>query len=516
MKFLRRVSLRARLTLACTAVAAIVGVAALALFTFLLDRGVSASVDTVLQGRASQAVGELAAGSPRGPAAPPAARQVHDDIDSLTVVYTPAGRLWSSSPVGSGASLLDRQDLAAARTGALHATVTSDRREAMRVLAVPVSRTGGTWVVAVATSMGPATAAADRAVTDLRIGLPVLLALVAAGAWLLAGAALRPVERMRVDAETLGRADPGGPAVLRIPPSAELARLGRTFNDLLARLQRSLARQQELVADTGHELRTPLTVLRTELELADSPGRTREELADSVAHARREVERLSKLAEDVLFLARADSAVPLVQVEPVELTAVLAEAERAHRAQAEYLGVHLETSAPAPVWVSGDAQALRRVADNLVANSLASVAEGGRVTMAAAVRGGRGILEVSDDGPGFPPGFAERAFERFSRPESSRPSGRGGAGLGLAIVAEIARALGGTARAGNGGGGGAVVTLEIPLSGTATGTSGPAAGASEAAPGYPGAAPACPVVPQVPLRGRPAPPAGPAGHGGTG
>ena len=490
----RRVSLRGRLTMACTAVAAVVGVAGLALFTVLLHRGVSASVDTVLQGRSTQAVAELTAGpgASTGRSSPPA---VHEDVDSLTVVYTPSGTVWSSAPAGAGGSLLDHADLVSAAAAPLHATVGADGSEAMRVLAVPVSRAGGTWVVAVATSMGPATAAADRAVTDLRIGLPILLVLVAAGAWVLAGAALRPVERMRADADALGRADPGGPALLSVPASGELARLGRTFNDLLARLQRSLTRQQQLVADTGHELRTPLTVLRTELELADSPERTREELADSIAHARREVERLSKLAEDVLFLARADSAVPLVQPEPVDLVTVLAATERAHRAQAEYLRVALAVSSPEPVWVQGDAEALRRAADNLVANSLAVAAPGGQVTLTAAVRDGRGVLEVSDDGPGFPEGFAERAFERFSRPDSSRPSGQGGAGLGLAIVAEIARALGGSARAGNGSYGGAVVSLEIPLSepGTEQTSRSPAA-----------------------IRtGRAFPPGDSAGHGGT-
>ena len=487
--FVGRVSLRGRLTLACTLVAALVGVAGLALFTVLLHRGVSASVDTVLQGRSAQAVDEMPAGGT--PAAGSSASVVHEDVDSLTVIYTPSGRVWSATPAGAAGPLLDHADLVSAATAPLHATVAADGSEAMRVLAVPVTRPGGTWVVAVATSMGPATAAANRAVADLRLGLPVLLALVAAGAWALAGAALRPVERMRADADALARTDPGGPALLNVPASGELARLGHTFNDLLARLQRSLARQQELVADTGHELRTPLTVLRTELELADSPDRTREELADSVSHARQEVERLSKLAEDVLFLARADSAVPLVQPEPVDLAPILAATGRAHRAQADHLGVALVVSAPVPVWVRGDGQALRRAADNLVANSLAAVAGGGRVSMHATVRDGTGVLEVSDDGPGFPDGFAERAFERFSRPDSSRPSGRGGAGLGLAIVAEIVRALGGAARAGNGPDGGAVVRLELPLSAPAeprssgtpaavrTGRSGPPAGSGE-------------------------------------
>ncbi len=478
MPGLRRLSLRVRLALACTAVAALVGAAGLTLFNALLHRGVAASVDTVLVPRSNRAVQVFRADGP--PAATPAAssgvastgserRPGRDEPDSLTVYYRPSGALASSSPPGSGAALLGAEQVADARVRVLHLTVVSDGQEPLRVMAVPVAGPGGTWVVAVATSLVPATAGADRAVHDLDIGLVVLLVLVAVGAWALAGAALRPVERMRADAEKLIETGSSSSGLTVSATSDELARLGRTFNHLLQRLQRSAERQRDLVADTGHELRTPLTVLRTELELADSPERTREELADSIHHARREVERLSKLAEDMLFLARADSDAPLVHIAAVDLAEVVAEVGRAQRARAESLGVTLESDLPGPLVVPGDHQALRRVLDNLVANSLAAVGPGGRVRVAAERRGERAALVVTDDGPGFPPGFVERAFDRFSRPDTARPSGRGGAGLGLAIVSEIARALGGTVTAGNGEGGGARVALELPLSATDAG-----------------------------------------------
>ncbi len=491
---LRRLSLRVRLVLACTAVAAVVGAAGLTLFNALLHRGVAASMDTVLAARSSRAVQLFESSGPPRPGSRPAAPASgpgvtgeegsagRDEPDSMTVIYRPSGAIVSSSPSGSGVGLLGAEQVADARLRALHLTVDSDGSEPLRLMAVPVVRPDGTWVVAVATSLVPATAAADRAVHDLDIGALVLLALVAAGAWTLAGAALRPVERMRADAEKLTGTG-SSPAVLTVPASSdELARLGRTFNHLLQRLQKSLARQRDLVADTGHELRTPLTVLRTELELADSPERTREELADSIHHARREVERLSKLAEDMLFLARADSDVPLVHIEPVDLAAVMAESERGQRARAESLGVTLESEVDGPLMVPGDHQALRRALDNLVANSLAAVGPGGRVRVVAERRGDRVAMVVTDDGPGFPDGFVGRAFDRFSRPDTARPSGRGGAGLGLAIVSEIARALDGKVTAANGDAGGARVTLELPLS-------------------RPGAAPAGPDGPQTPVPG---------------
>src|SRR5579884_657594 len=218
---------------------------------------------------------------------------------------------------------------------------------------------------------------------------------------------------MRADADELIGSDSSA-ALITVPATSdELARLGHTFNRLLARLQRSLARQRDLVADAGHELRTPLTVLRTELELADSPGRTREDLAESIAHARREVDRLSKLADDILFLARADGAAPLVRVETVEVAAVLDETVRAHRVSAASAGITIECAVAPDLLVAGDHLALRRALDNLLTNSLAAVGPGGRIRLTAQQRGGRTVIEVADDGPGFPPGFVERAFERF-------------------------------------------------------------------------------------------------------
>lgn len=471
---LRRLSLRVRLALACTVLSMVVGAAGLLLFNALLHRGVAASVDTVLEGRSALAVSRFEAGvlpsaayaTATGTREAPAGR---DEPDSMSVVYRPSGVLASAVPRGAGAGLLGREQLDDARSRILHLTVDSDGNEPLRVMAVPVPRAGGTWVVAVATSLVPSTAAADRAVHDLYVGAVVLVGLVAVGAWALAGAALRPVERMRADAESL-IGNGASPALITVPPSSdELARLGRTFNKLLERLRQSLARQRDLVADTGHELRTPLAVLRAELELADGPGRSREELADSVHHARREVERLSKLAEDMLFLARADSEAPLVHVEPVDLAPVLADAARAHRARAENLGVRLEWEVSGPLVVAGDRLALRRALDNLVGNALAAAGPGGVVRMAAERSADRAVLSVTDDGPGFPDGFLERAFDRFSRPETARPSERGGAGLGLAIVAEIARALDGTVGAANLPAGGARVSVMLPLVGPAVG-----------------------------------------------
>jgi hypothetical protein len=248
-----------------------------------------------------------------------------------------------------------------------------------------------------------------------------------------------------------------------VPETAdELARLADTFNGLLDRLQRSVTRQRDLVADAGHELRTPLAVLRTELDLADRPNRSRTDLADSITHARSEVDRLCQLAEDLLFLARADEHAALLALSATDLSEVVSDAVRAARGGADRAGVNLvsDIAERLPAWA--DASALRRAIDNLVANALRATPAGGTVTVAASRDEGGTTISVADSGPGFPADFLPHAFERFRRPDGSRTAITGGVGLGLAIVAEIARAHHGSVQAANRPVGGAVITLVLP------------------------------------------------------
>lgn len=463
-------SLRSRLALAFTGAAAVVAAAGLGLFGVLLHRGVNASVDSVLQTRATRVIDELRtensvqAPLPSSPEEAAGATPTGQEMDSFTVIFRPDGTVYSSEPATAASILKGSHEIIEAQSASGHLTI-RDGEEPLRLLARPVTRPDGRWVVAVGTSLTPASSAADRAVSDLDVAVPVLVVLAGLGAWLLAAASLRPVERMRSDAVRLNEGDLSGR--ITVPEkTSELARLATTFNTLLEQVETSMERQRKLVADTGHELRTPLAVLRTELELADSPESTREELADAIAHARREAERLSRLADDMLFLARADSDSPLVHLQPTDLCPVLNDAVRAHRARAAASMVDLSCACSGPLWVRGDAAAIRRAADNLLSNALVMTPPGGRVQVSAEQSGTEVTMEVKDSGPGFPPEFLLQAFDRFARPDSARPSGRHGAGLGLAIVAEIAAAHGGLAGARNPAGGGASVTMTfVPAEG---------------------------------------------------
>jgi two-component system, OmpR family, sensor kinase len=329
--------------------------------------------------------------------------------------------------------------------------------EPSRVLATPVRRGGRRLVLVVgATRQNDAeTLSAFR--KELLIAGPIALLLASLAGYLLAGAALRPVEAMRRRAATISAETPGD----RLPVPAtrdELERLGRTLNEMLERLEDALAREREFVADAGHELRTPLALLRTELELALRHATPPEELRAAVQRSADEVDRLTQLAEGLLLIARSEHGELPLKLESVAADDVLASVATRFRWRAEEGNRPLAHDAPESLRVPADRLRLEQALGNLVDNALRH--GGGRVSLRAAAVNGRVELHVEDAGPGFPPAFLEHAFERFTRPDSAREGV--GAGLGLSIVRMIAEAHGGTADAANAPAGGADVWLALP------------------------------------------------------
>jgi signal transduction histidine kinase len=248
------------------------------------------------------------------------------------------------------------------------------------------------------------------------------------------------VEALRRGAEEITGGSRAGR--LPVPPSSdEIHRLAVTLNGMLGRLDAARARQRAFVADAAHELRSPLTNIRTELEVAQRLGDRTDwpALADDVLA---DVERLSRLVDDLLLLARADDAdvrAPgrSAQPRPVELGAVLAEAA----ARCPSPPVLLEPPAT-PLWTLGVADDLRRVVGNLLDNAVRHTRTTVRLT--ARAEGAYHLLSVTDDGPGIPAADRERVFDRFTRLDDARARDAGGSGLGLAIVRELARRHGGT------------------------------------------------------------------------
>lgn len=267
---------------------------------------------------------------------------------------------------------------------------------------------------------------AEEALAQLRDQLLVggLLALAVAGllGYAAAGVGLRPIERMRVRAASISDRSAGE----RLPlPAAddELHRLAVTLNAMLERLDQGLQRERRFVAEASHELRTPLALMLTEVELALARPRSPEELTAALRSVTDEVRRLIVLAEELLDRAAAGDSLP-IEAHPVDLRGLATRVADRFRATAgdRTIGV----SAPGPVEVRGDATRLDRALSNLVDNALRHGA--GDITIEIRRHGAGALLTVSDEGAGFP-------AEDVSRPR--------GAGLGLTIVREIARAHGG-------------------------------------------------------------------------
>jgi two-component system, OmpR family, sensor kinase len=326
----------------------------------------------------------------------------------------------------------------------------------VRLLARPARRPG--QVLVVADSLRERDDSLASLATGLVIGgLAALLFATLAG-WWLASSALGPVDAMRRRAADISQLGDG----TRLPVPAgrdEIAQLGDTLNEMLDRLERSALRERGFVANASHELRTPLTLLRGELELALQEGRSPDELRAAIVAAAEESDRLAQLADDLLVLARADQGRLPVRPEPIATAELLEGAARrfARRAQEAHRELRVE---PADIAVSGDRLRAEQALGNLVDNALRYGS--GPVVLSAVRSNGNVALHVCDGGPGFDAALLENAFERFTR--GDRGQGRGGAGLGLAIVEAVAEAHGCRAGAANRPEGGADAWVELPTS----------------------------------------------------
>lgn len=295
----------------------------------------------------------------------------------------------------------------------------------------------------------------------LLVAVPLVVLLVAALSWIVVGRALRPVERLRLDAETIGstrvhdRVDEPG-------TGDEVDRLARTLNGMLGRLDDARVAQQRFVSDASHELRSPLATVRQHAELARLyPDETSlDELAEVVLS---EGARQQDLVDSLLLLSRLDegaSTTPSPSVRrPIDLDdIVLAEASRIRS-----LGrVRVDSSRVVAARVDGDevllTAAIRNLLDNAARHALHEVSAG------IAVTGATVAVMIDDDGSGVPDSERQRVFDRFVRLDEGRDRDSGGSGLGLAIVQAVAIAHGGTASVDRSPSGGARFVLTIPIS----------------------------------------------------
>jgi two-component system OmpR family sensor kinase len=376
----------------------------------------------------------------------------------IVQIVGPAGQVKHSS--AGTRPLLTATELNQARHGEVKLTRALEG-EQERVLAGPFGEERG-WVAIAGVSLESNNTTLRQVTAGLLIGGGVFVVVAGIGAYWLARAALAPVERLRREVAALSDRDTG--STLRVPGTHdEIAALAGTMNDLLARLRRALARQRAFVADASHELRTPFAVLQGELELAGRPGRSKEELSAAVATAAQEADRLTRITDDLLLLAKGDEDKLSLRLERTDITSLLAASAERALSRAEAACVLCEVSAAPGLIAVVDAGRIRQAVDNLIGNALRFAPRDTKVVICAEIAGPSLVIEVRDSGPGFPPEFLPHAFERFRRPDQGRARSAGGAGLGLAIVQAIAVAHGGKAEASNRSEGGAAVRLDIPF-----------------------------------------------------
>jgi heavy metal sensor kinase len=452
---LDRLPIRLRVTLAFTAAMALVlGAVGLFLYVRLGDE-LDATIDQGLRSRA----GDVAAlvGRADGGLAESGRSPLTERGENLAQILDASGRIVDATPAVRHRPLLS----AAERRRALRERTTlvkpSVGEEGARLLATPVDARDRRLVAVVGSPLDERGDAVTSLAGLLLLGGPVALLLAALAGYAALSAALAPVESMRRRADGIHHASAG----VRLPiPAAddEIARLGRTLNAMLGRLEDAFARERAFVADASHELRTPLAILKGELELALRDGRSAAELEAALRSAAEETDRLVQLAEDLLVIARSDQGRLPIRRAEVDAAEVLQTVTRRFAQRARDRGVELTVSADEGLRLSADRMRLEQALGNLVDNALRH--GGGRIALEAAAAGEVAALHVRDEGPGFDHRFIAQAFERFTRADPGRP--RAGAGLGLAIVEAIAKAHGGAVHAVNGPTGGADVWLELP------------------------------------------------------
>jgi signal transduction histidine kinase len=446
--------LRIRLTVAFASTIALVLVAAGLLIFFLFMRFIDAQADENLHDRGVAMRGLASQGL-----AP--ARVLALAGERYAQVYAADGRLLATTEAVGRRPLLNPGEVRGARREGVYDTRSlrgTEHGVRLRSFALAPG-----LVASIGESRDGRDHELDKLAVLLLFALPGALLLSSAAGYQVAGAALRPVEDMRRRAASIGESDLterlGEPGT-----GDELDRLARTLNALLARLQEALARERRIVGDASHELRTPISVLRTRLEVALRGDGDADELRAVLADARVDATRLTRLADDLLVLARLDQGRLPLRLGPVEAQELLEQAAERHRPAVERADrtIAARVEVPGGAVLLADQDRLGQILDNLVVNSL-RYGEGEIELLARPASGEADMVElaVRDHGTGFPPGFAARAFERFSQGEESR--GGAGNGLGLAIVEGLVRAQGGRARASDRPDGGAEIALELPL-----------------------------------------------------
>lgn len=332
--------------------------------------------------------------------------------------------------------------------------------ETVRVFTLPVRIQGQTVAfLQVARSLEPIDEALQTLLMLLLVGAPFLIGAAVGGGYWLAGRTLKPIDLIRQKAAEISAHDLSQRLHLDLPDD-EAGRLAQTFDAMLTRLEDAFQRQRRFVADASHELRTPLAIIRGEVEVALEQPRSSAVYVSTLESVRVEVERLSRLTNDLLLLARSDNDQLFLRQERIDLRELITTltATLDNRIQAANMTLQLEL--PTELWIDGDFDRLLQLFLNLIDNAI-RYAPNTHLTVSASLQDGAVVAVVADDGPGIPQAHLPHIFERFYRVDAAR-SIHPGNGLGLAIASEIARAHGGDLTVQSAPGEGTRFTLRLP------------------------------------------------------
>jgi signal transduction histidine kinase len=289
-------------------------------------------------------------------------------------------------------------------------------------------------VIVLSRSIAGVEATAQRLLITLYAGGLLLVVVGGVLAYLLVGRVLSPVRRIAEAARSISDQDLNRRVEIVVPDD-ELGELVATFNQMLERLEAGFLSLKQFTADASHELRSPLTLMRTEVEVALNRARTQADYERVLTSVKNEVEHLSRIADQLLLLARADAGAK---------------------------GIELSVDAPYSGTLDADPDLLKRVIDNLIDNAIRYTPSLARISVSARREDGSWLFEVADMGPGISLDLRDRIFARFSRADSVRTRRGGGAGLGLALSVAVAEAHRGSLQLIERQGAGAVFQLRLP------------------------------------------------------
>ena len=327
-------------------------------------------------------------------------------------------------------------------------------KDDMRVSGQRVDTPHGSYTILVGGGSEAVEATARTVALLLACGAPIIVGVAAAATYRLVRRSLQSVDAIRSRVSEISAS--GLAERVPVPGSSdEISALAVTMNEMLARLEASHRAQQRFVGDASHELRSPLTTIISGLEAAeDHPELLNTGLASTTLLP--EAHRMRTLIDDLLLLARADEQRLVTRTKEVSVSDVT-EAEVARARQNGGCAIH---SVITPVRIVGDSTAISRVIRNLLDNAIRHATS--RVEVCVGNRDRAAIITISDDGPGIAPKDRTRVFERFVRLDSDRSRSSGGAGLGLAIVAEVVAAHGGLVTVGDRLGRGTTIQVSLP------------------------------------------------------